>query len=65
MAVHRLALERDEQIALDHIAAVDLDAGDLEIAAGDAAHCFGDGGGVPEREREPVARFDPPRPEPL
>ena len=60
VAVHRLALERDEQVAIDHIAAVHLDARDLEIMAGSAAHGLGNAPRVPQRQRQPVARVGGP-----
>ena len=47
VAVHRFALERDEQVAIDHVAAVHLDTGDLEIMAGRSADRFRDAARVP------------------
>ena len=47
VAVHRFALERDEQVAIDHVAAVHLDTGDLEIMTGRSADRFRDAARIP------------------
>ena len=60
VAVHRLPLQGNEKIAIDDIAAIHLDACDLEIMAGDAAHRFGDAARIPQGQRQPVTRVGGP-----
>ncbi len=51
MAVHRFALEREEQVAGLNVAAVDFDAGYREVAACRATRHPRERGGIPERGR--------------
>ena len=60
VTIHRLALKRKEQIALDDIARIDLDAGNHEPGGRRAASCFGQGFRAPQRERQIVVRCNRP-----
>ena len=60
VAVHRFALQRHEQIAIADVAAVGVDARNLEIAACRSARDSGDGLRVPQGQRQPVGGKDRP-----
>ena len=60
VAVHRLALQGHEQIAIADIAAVGVDARNLEIAASFAVRDGGDGGRVPQGHGQSVGGKDGP-----
>ena len=61
MAVGRLALHRDEQVARPDLARIEGDAGDVEIAVDGAAGGRGDLGGGPERaHRAALKKRDSP-----